>query len=122
MKKYLVLVVLLPLFLCGCNDTEKLEVKKVTCEQKDEVLNDNKNAIFIDVRTEEEYKEGHLKDAINIPHEKVVEVLSTYGTIDFDTPIVVYCKSGGRSGMASLDLINAGYKNVYDLGAMSNCE
>ena len=73
-------------------------------------------------KTDEEYKEKHLDKAINIPFDKIVDTLNTYGTIDFKVPIIVYCKSGGRSAQAAASLIEAGYQKVYDLGAMSSCD
>ena len=123
MKKLFVLS-LLCISICGCNSNEvnNVDIKKVTCEEKNEILKDNENAMFIDVRTKEEYNEGHIEKAINIPYDEIVDTLATYGTIDVDIPIIVYCKSGGRSSMAAESLKEAGYKNIYDLGAMSNCE
>ncbi len=123
MKKIITIAIVV-IALCGCGSkqsTESLEAKKITCEEKEEVLKD-KHAMLIDVRTKEEFDEKHLANAINIPFDKIVDTLSTYGTIDSNIPLIVYCKSGGRSGQAAASLIEAGYKKVYDLGAMSNCE
>lgn len=122
--KRLFILSLFCISICGCNSNEvnNIEIKNVTCDEKNEILKENKNAILIDVRTKEEYDSGHIEKAINIPYDKIVDTLSTYGTIDFDTPIIVYCKSGGRSNMAAESLISSGYKNIYDLGAMSNCD
>ena len=120
MKKVLFILIFV-LCLCGCSEEKLAEIKNVTCSEKEEVLKD-KSAMLIDVRTKEEYEERHLKSAINIPYDTIVEELYTYGTIDFNTPIVVYCKSGGRSSEAAKALLEAGYKQIYDLGAMSNCE
>lgn len=127
MKKIIILIVLV-ILLCGCsanNSKEKDEqviVKNVTCKEKDDIIKNEENAMLIDVRTKEEYDEKHLEKAINIPYEKIVEELSAFGTVDFDVPVIVYCKSGGRSSMAAESLINAGYKQVYNLGAISNCD
>ena len=123
MKRLFVLS-LLCVSICGCNSNEvnNVEIKNVTCDEKNELLKDNENAMLIDVRTKEEYDSGHIEKAINIPYDEIVDTLSTNGTIDFDTPIIVYCKSGGRSSMAAESLKDAGYKNIYDLGAMSNCD
>ena len=124
MKKFIVVIICL-LVLCGCGK-ETDNPKKITCAEKDRIINDassssGKEAMFIDVRTKEEYDEGHLKGAINIPYDEVTEIISTYGTVEYDTPIIVYCKSGNRSNTAAQALIKSGYKKVYDLGAMSNC-
>ena len=121
MKKVIILFIFV-IALCGCSVNGKDELKSVTCSEKDEILKSNSNAMLIDVRTEEEYNEGHIEKAINIPYDKVVEGLSVYGIINFDVPLIVYCKSGGRSSEAAESLVNAGYNNVYDLGAMSNCD
>lgn len=115
MKK--ILIILSIILLTGCS---KIESGKNTCEQKDVVLKEE-NAVIIDVRTKEEYKEFHMKDAINIPYENIVETIKTKKEINEDTPIIVYCKSGARSNQAYNSLKQAGYKNVYDLGAISKC-
>lgn len=115
MKKILILLSII--LLTGCQD---LKTGKISCEQKDIVLED-KNAIIIDVRTKEEYKEYHMKNAINIPYEKIVETINSTKEISKETPIIVYCKSGARSKKAYDSLVEAGYKKVYNLGAISNC-
>ena len=119
MKKIIILTILV-LILCSCSNTEK-QIKQVTCNEKDEIIQKEENAMLIDVRTKEEYEEKHLKDAINIPYDKITETLSTYGTIDYDIPIIVYCKSGTRSNMAAEALREEGYKNIYNLGSIDNC-
>lgn len=123
MKKIVIIFVLF-LCLCGCSSdsSEKAEPKKVSCDEKNEILEKDKTAMLIDVRTKDEFESKHLKDAINIPYDVIVEELDTYGTISFNTPIIVYCKSGGRSNMAAEALATAGYKKIYDLGAISNCD
>lgn len=121
--KRIVFILVLLLSLCGCGtQTEKTEIKQVTCDEKNEMIKNDEHVLFIDVRTKEEYEEKHLDKAINIPYDEIVDTLSTYGTIDYETPIIVYCKSGGRSNMAAEALKEAGYKNIYDLGAITNCD
>ena len=72
-------------------------------------------AMLVDVRTPEEYAEGHLPEAINIPFEQIVEAFAKQG-IAKDTPVVVYCRSGRRSGIAKESLEKAGYQEVYNGG------
>ena len=72
-------------------------------------------AMLVDVRTPEEYAEGHLPEAINIPFEQIAEAFAKQG-IAKDTPVVVYCRSGRRSGIAKESLDNAGYQAVYNGG------
>ena len=112
MKKILIVIALL--LLTGCSN--KIANGKVTCSQKNTLLENN--AVLVDVRTKEEYEAGHLNDAINAPLDNVVAELKDY---DKDTAIIVYCKSGVRSNKAYEALTNAGYTNLYDLGSISNC-
>ncbi|SEA27487.1 rhodanese-like domain-containing protein [Psychroflexus halocasei] len=69
---------------------------------------------IIDVRTPKEYKNGHIKNStlINFFDDDFKEQLSK---LPEDKKILVYCRSGNRSGKASEILENLGYKNIYDL-------
>ncbi|WP_282167860.1 rhodanese-like domain-containing protein [Shewanella japonica] len=72
-------------------------------------------AMIIDVRTEQEFAAGHLDGAINIPFELVLKQL-TKQKLDKDTAIVLYCRSGRRSGIANNDLVEAGFTQTYNGG------
>ena len=125
MKKTFVIImigVILALTGCATSGAAKLEPGKITCAEKEEILKYDNNPTLIDVRTEEEYNEGHLPKAINIPYEIITEVVSKNSNIKKDTPLIVYCRSGARSAKAAASLKSAGYTAVYDLGAKSNCE
>jgi phage shock protein E len=75
--------------------------------------------VVLDVRTGLEFKSGHLDDAINIP---VSELEARVGELPEDpsTPILVYCRSGGRSARAKLILEQYGYTDVTDGGALKS--
>lgn len=74
-------------------------------------------ARLVDVRTPGEFAAGHLPGAVNIP---VQELDRRMAELDAkDRPIVLYCRSGNRSGHAARMLEGAGYSQVHDLGAMS---
>lgn len=74
-------------------------------------------AALLDVRTPEEFAAGHLPEAINIP---VRELAGRQDEIGPTTrPVVLYCRSGTRSGLAARALRKAGFSEVYNLGAMS---
>ena len=73
-------------------------------------------AILLDVRTWEEYNSGHIDDAVNIPLQTIEKVKETF--TDKQVPIFVYCRSGVRSATASQELINMGYRDVYDIGGI----
>ncbi|GAB4518607.1 MAG: hypothetical protein OHK0046_26430 [Anaerolineae bacterium] len=67
---------------------------------------------LLDVRTPEEFAQGHIAGAVNIP----VDALSSYlSEIPTDKPVVLYCRSGNRSATAADILADAGYSDVYDI-------
>lgn len=74
-------------------------------------------AVLLDVRSVDEYRYGHIPQSINID----VDDISTADKIidDKDTPIFVYCLSGGRSSIAVRTLKNMGYQNVNNIGGIS---
>ena len=70
--------------------------------------------IFVDVRSKQEYEEGHLNGAINIPLYDIGNNVSTI-LKDKKEEIIVYCKSGVRSKKAKKKLENLGYMNVKEI-------
>ena len=71
--------------------------------------------IWIDVRTPEEFKEGHLKDAINIPVDQIGARIGSVSP-DKSAPVNLYCLSGRRSEAALQELKKMGYTNVTNHG------
>lgn len=71
--------------------------------------------VWIDVRSAEEFKQGHVNGAINIPYEVIGKEIASI-TRDVDTDIRVYCRSGRRSGIAKDTLNGLGYQNVINEG------
>jgi rhodanese-related sulfurtransferase len=74
-------------------------------------------AILVDVRTKDEFAAGHIVGATNVPLQQLPAEAPKLASEH--KPIVVYCKSGMRSGAARRILRGAGAAHVYDLGAMS---
>lgn len=75
-------------------------------------------ARIIDVRTKEEYNEDHYPNAENIPVNEIIE--KGFYAKDKNAPIVVYCKSGGRSETAMLVLKQLGYTHVVNAGGLKD--
>lgn len=73
-------------------------------------------ATLVDVRTTQEFSTGHIPGAVNIPVQDLERRMPELGSKD--EPIVVYCRSGNRSGRARRLLESAGYLKVHDLGPM----
>jgi rhodanese-related sulfurtransferase len=74
-------------------------------------------ATLLDVRTPEEFAQGHLPGARNVPLQVLAQRLGEVGPAA--TPVVVYCAAGGRSAQAAELLRRSGYGEVFNLGPMS---
>ncbi len=75
-----------------------------------------KGALLIDTRTPGEFSHGHIKGAINIPHNTISEQIGKHSP-DKSKSIIVYCRSGTRSSIAKQSLIRAGYTHVINGGS-----
>ncbi len=75
-------------------------------------------ALVVDVRTPQEFSGRHYAGALNIPVDQVQARISEFG--DKNSPIVVYCQSGGRSGMAKQILEAAGFTRVTNGGGVAD--
>lgn len=75
-------------------------------------------ALVVDVRTPAEFADGHFKGALNIPVDTVQARMNEFG--DKGRPIVVYCRSGARSGRAQQMLQAAGYTDVTNGGGLTD--
>jgi rhodanese-related sulfurtransferase len=73
-----------------------------------------KGALIIDVRTKEEYKEGHIDGSLNIPLNEIEKAMSW---LMKDVPIILVCASGSRSAFAKNLLDENGYEKVYNGGS-----
>ena len=122
MKKILFCFLILVIFLTGCgsNTAANGEDGNNVGYVKAKELIINNGATMIDVRTKEEYDEGHIDGALLLPVDDINEDSAKRVIKDKYDVIIVYCKSGVRSSNASTKLKELGYKNVYNLGAMSN--
>lgn len=75
-------------------------------------------ALVVDVRTPQEFAGGHYPGAVNIPVDQVQSRLKEFG--DRNSPVVVYCQSGGRSAMAKQILEGAGFTKVTNGGGVAD--
>lgn len=90
--------------------------KKLDINAGVESFRNTKNAMLLDVRTEEEYAQGHIKQSINLPLQKIEE--ASLIIPDLATPLFVYCRSGARSETAVNRLRNMGYTNAENIGGI----
>ena len=73
----------------------------------------NNGALLIDVRSAGEYESGHIEGSLNIPHSDIEALADAIGS-DKDRQVVVYCRSGGRSGSAQKQLEELGFTGVFN--------
>jgi len=92
----------------------KAQIKAITSVDLKKAMDAGDKIMLIDIRTEAEFLAGHLDKSIWIPRGKLeFEILKK--TVDPNVKIVLYCRTGSRSCIATKDLQNMGYKNVLDL-------
>jgi len=106
----LFLVTLLLLFTAAaCANSSSESVERKAWEMI------RQGALLVDVRTPQEYEAGHLEGALLIPYDQIPQRLAEFGE-DKSRPIVVYCRSGRRAGVAEQTLRKAGFTNVLNAG------
>jgi len=110
------------IILSGCSNSiepSESNYKKISAEETKTMMDqdENQNIIIVDVRTLEEYNEGHIERAILIPNETILNEPPEQ-LPDLDAEILIYCRSGNRSQQAAEKLIELGYTNVYDFGGI----
>ncbi|MHA2273255.1 MAG: rhodanese-like domain-containing protein [Candidatus Hodarchaeales archaeon] len=86
----------------------------ISVEEAHGLINTTSTLLILDVRTLEEFEEGHIISSVLIPLADLEDRADELPT-DNHTPILVYCRSGGRSASASAILVSMGYDQVYNL-------
>jgi len=107
---------------CTANDGESTPgtaTKVITAEELTRQIQNAQAPLILDVRSEEEYADGHIPGALNIPHNQLLNRLSEIDAAKTEE-IVVLCRSGHRAGIAEKVLIEAGYPNFRDLDGHMN--
>lgn len=119
MKK-LISIVLSALMLTGCggkNDDQTSTYREITMDEAVDMMARENGYIILDVRRPDEFAEGHIPNAINVPNE-------TIGTAEIpqlprkDQLILVYCRSGRRSKEAAAKLVQLGYTSIVEFGGI----
>ena len=101
--------------------TEKGETamyQQITQEEAKKIMDSGEEHIILDVREQNEYDEGHIPGAILIPYTEIEDKAEKM-LPDKNMQILVYCRSGRRSKIASESLIKLGYTNVKEFGGIN---
>lgn len=96
---------------------KNMSYQQITQQEAKHIMEQEENIVILDVRTEEEYEEGHIPKAVLLSNE-------TIGTEqpeelpDLNQKILVYCRSGNRSKQAASKLTQIGYTDVLEFGGI----
>ncbi|MEG0751750.1 MAG: rhodanese-like domain-containing protein [Oscillospiraceae bacterium] len=99
--------------------TTGAQYHKITSAAAKKYLDGGAELTLVDVRTNEEFAEGHIEGAINIPNEDIADSAPA-ALPETDSLILVYCRSGKRSRQAAEKLVALGYSEVYDFGGINS--
>ena len=116
--KYLVLVMALimtTVFILGSCGTG---YKQISQDEAMKIMEEESGYLIVDVRRPDEFAEGHIEGAINVPNEGIAEEMPEE-LPDKDQLLLIYCRTGRRSKEASEKLAKIGYKNVYEFGGIN---
>jgi len=100
------------LFGNNAKSTDQIEILDVDTFNK---LSTTENAQLIDVRTDFEYKAGHIENAINIDFFDRANFNENFAHFDREKPLFLYCRSGNRSQRTAKKLLKIGFKKIFDL-------
>lgn len=109
------------LLVAGCGNAQSGSkavpiLKDVSNAEFQQLLSQLEGALLLDVRTPEEWNEGHLEGASHADYWGDESAFSeAMNSIPRDRPVLVYCAGGGRSGLTAKELVAAGHQEVYNL-------
>ncbi len=120
--KGLIIMLLISLSLfgvsaCGGEQEKTQNYEQINAKQAKAIMDTEEDYIIVDARTEEEFAEGHIENAILIP-EYEIATRAKKELPDKEQLILVYCRSGRRSKIASEELVKLGYSNVKEFGGI----
>lgn len=92
---------------------------QISMEEAAQIMQQETNFVVLDVRTPEEYAEGHIPGAINVPNETIGKD-AIAALPDKEQKILVYCRSGNRSKKAAEKLAQQGYTNIVEIGGIQS--
>lgn len=116
---FLAILVCLIVVMSGCSESaSSATYQKISAQEAKKMMDSTDTYTLIDVRTKEEYEQGHIPGAILVPNETIDTEMPKELT-DTKATILVYCRSGNRSAQASEKLAKMGYENVYDFGGIN---
>lgn len=121
---YVLLILVLSIITTGCSQPTEVQKEvgesmkiKIDAKTAKSMMETESDFIILDVRTQEEYNEGHIANAVLLPNDQIGDKASDV-LPDKDQMILIYCRSGNRSGQALEKLAELGYTQLYDFGGI----
>lgn len=116
------LTALLVLILAGCGGTngagKSASYQQISAEEAKTMMEEQADAVVLDVREQDEYDGGHIPGAVLLPVGTINEDTAAAVIPEKDTAVLVYCRSGNRSKTASQALADLGYTQIYEFGGI----
>lgn len=111
---------LLMLTACSVSDQHGTTAYiSISAQEAKTLMDENPDAAILDTRTQDEYDAGHIKHAMLIPHDAIAAE-APEKLPDKEQLILVYCRTGRRSKIASQALVDMGYTNVREFGGIND--
>lgn len=117
MKPLLVMLLLVISLCCGCGAPAQPSYTSIPMEEAVSIIEGDEPFILLDVRTQEEFDQGHIPGAICIPNESILSEQPAQ-LPDLNQRILVYCRSGNRSKQAAQKLAELGYTDIVEIGGI----
>ena len=106
--------------VCGCGNPDASSVSNGKPAEQPAVTLQS-GGVLLDVRSPEEFASGHLRGAVNIPHDRIAEEIAAVVS-DKSAQVILYCRSGRRAGTALDTLKSMGYGNVSNFGGLEDAQ
>ena len=106
------------MLLSSCGGASYTQISQAEALQ---MMQEQENYLIVDVRRTDEFAEGHIAGAINVPNEEIADEMPEL-LPDKDQLLLIYGRSGNRSKEASQKLADMGYTNVYEFGGINTWE
>ncbi len=103
-------------FLNACSASQAEAIHNINAAQGKAMM-DDEDVIVLDVRTKEEFADGHVPNAKNLPLSEIEKAETLF---EKDDKLIVYCRSGARSSQAAQSLSKAGFTDIYDMGGIQD--
>ncbi|MDI9242881.1 rhodanese-like domain-containing protein [Ruminococcus sp. YH-rum2234] len=115
-----ILIMITVLTGCGGKNVEKNTYQQISQDKAKQMMEEQEDAIVLDVREKEEYETGHIPGAVLLPLGTIDEDSAASVIPKKDSVVLVYCRSGRRSKQASQALAELGYTQIYEFGGIND--